>query len=77
MVASGLMLANFTALAMELQGKIACTAFSLYGAITTLLGIGIGTMMGQDYDGTLMPFAPGGARRRAGDREGPHVSAAA
>jgi MFS transporter, DHA1 family, multidrug resistance protein len=55
----GLMFANFTSLAMEPQGHIAGTASSLYGSITTLLGIGIGTTIGQDYDGTLVPFATG------------------
>ena len=55
----GLMIANFTALAMEPQGHIAGTASSLYGSITTLLGIGIGVTIGQDYDGTLLPFATG------------------
>ncbi len=59
MFAFGLMISNFTALAMEPQGRIAGTASSLYGSITTLLGIGIGTKMGQDYDGTLLPFATG------------------
>ena len=59
MFAFGLMIANFTALAMEPQGDIAGTASSLYGSITTLLGIGIGTTIGQAYDGTLMPFATG------------------
>jgi DHA1 family bicyclomycin/chloramphenicol resistance-like MFS transporter len=59
MFAFGLMMANFTALAMEPQGHIAGTASSLYGSITTLLGIGIGTAIGQDYDGTLLPFATG------------------
>ena len=59
MFAFGLMIANFTALAMEPQGHIAGTASSLYGSITTLLGIGIGTTIGQAYDGTLMPFAAG------------------
>jgi MFS transporter, DHA1 family, multidrug resistance protein len=59
MFAFGLMIANFTALAMEPQGHIAGTASSLYGAITTLLGISIGTTIGQDYDGTLLPFAFG------------------
>ena len=59
MFAFGLMMANFTALAMEPQGHIAGTASSLYGSITTLLGIGIGTVIGQDYDGTLVPFASG------------------
>jgi DHA1 family bicyclomycin/chloramphenicol resistance-like MFS transporter len=59
MFAFGLMISNFTALAMEPQGRIAGTASSLYGSITTLLGIGIGTKIGQDYDGTLLPFATG------------------
>ena len=55
----GLMIANFTSLAMEPQGHIAGTASSLYGSITTLLGIGVGTTIGQHYDGTLVPFALG------------------
>jgi DHA1 family bicyclomycin/chloramphenicol resistance-like MFS transporter len=59
MFSFGLMISNFTALAMEPQGRIAGTASSLYGSITTLLGISIGTKMGQDYDGTLLPFATG------------------
>lgn len=59
MFAFGLMFANFTTLAMEPQGHIAGTASSLYGSITTLLGIGIGMVIGQDYDGTLLPFATG------------------
>jgi hypothetical protein len=41
------------------QTLITGTASSLYGSITTLLGIGIGTTIGQDYDGTLVPFATG------------------
>jgi DHA1 family bicyclomycin/chloramphenicol resistance-like MFS transporter len=59
MFAFGLMFANFTALAMEPQGHIAGTASSLFGSITTLLGIAIGYTIGQDYDGTLLPFATG------------------
>ena len=59
MFAFGLMIANFTALAMEPQGHIAGTASSLYGSITTLLGIGVGVTIGQDFDGTLVPFATG------------------
>jgi MFS transporter, DHA1 family, multidrug resistance protein len=59
MFAFGLMISNFTALAMEPQGHIAGTAASLYGSITTLLAIGIGATIGQDFDGTLVPFATG------------------
>jgi MFS transporter, DHA1 family, multidrug resistance protein len=55
----GLMFSNFTAMAMEPHGHIAGTASSLYGSITTLLGITIGTLIGQSYDGTLLPFATG------------------
>src|SRR6202011_5970371 len=59
MFAFGLMIANFTSLAMEPQGHIPGTASSLYGSITTLLGIWIGSTIGQDFDGTLVPFATG------------------
>jgi MFS transporter, DHA1 family, multidrug resistance protein len=59
MFSFGLMIANFTALAMEPHGHIAGTASSMYGSITTLLGIGIGMVIGQDFDGTLSPFATG------------------
>ncbi len=55
----GLMFSNFTAMAMEPHGHIAGTASSLYGSITTLLGIGIGGLIGQSYDGTLLPFSTG------------------
>jgi hypothetical protein len=82
MFAFGLMFANFTWLAMEPQGYIAGTASSLYGSITTLLGIGIGTTIGQDYDGTLFPFATGFFLHagvlggRVGGRKGSAVQAA-
>jgi DHA1 family bicyclomycin/chloramphenicol resistance-like MFS transporter len=59
MFSFGLMIANFTALAMEPQGHIAGTASSMYGSITTLLGIGVGMWIGQHFDGTLLPFATG------------------
>jgi DHA1 family bicyclomycin/chloramphenicol resistance-like MFS transporter len=59
MFAFGMMVANFTALAMEPQGHIAGTASSLYGSITTLVGIVVGMVIGQSFDGTLLPFATG------------------
>jgi DHA1 family bicyclomycin/chloramphenicol resistance-like MFS transporter len=59
MFSFGLMMANFTALAMEPHGHIAGTASSLYGSITTLLGIGVGMAIGQSYNGTLLPFSIG------------------
>jgi MFS transporter, DHA1 family, multidrug resistance protein len=59
MFSFGMMVANFTALAMEPQGHIAGTASSLYGSITTLIGIVLGMVIGQSYDGTLLPFSIG------------------
>ena len=55
----GLMFSNFSALAMEPQGHIAGTASSLFGSVTTLIGIAVGTAIGQYYDGTLIPLATG------------------
>ena len=55
----GLIFANFTAIAMEPQGHIAGTASSLFGSITTLIGIAIGYMIGQAYNGTMVPLATG------------------
>src|SRR4029079_11943375 len=59
MFSFGMMVANFTALAMEPQGHIAGTASSLYGSITTLIGIVVGMAIGQSFDGTLLPFSAG------------------
>ena len=55
----GLMISNFTALAMEPLGHIAGTASSLYGSITTLIGIAMGSAIGQAYNGTMMPLTTG------------------
>ncbi|MGJ5207606.1 multidrug effflux MFS transporter [Bradyrhizobium sp. HKCCYLR20261] len=59
MFSFGLMFANFTALAMEPQRANAGTASSLYGSITTLLGMGAGAIVGQAFNGTPLPFAAG------------------
>ena len=55
----GLTFANFTALAMEPQGHIAGTASSLFGSLTVLIGIVIGYLLGQAFDGTMVPLATG------------------
>ncbi|HEU4805926.1 MAG TPA: multidrug effflux MFS transporter [Nitrobacter sp.] len=59
MFAFGLMFSNFAALAMEPQGHIAGTASSLFGSITTLIGSGVGALIGQDFNGTMLPFTTG------------------
>jgi MFS transporter, DHA1 family, multidrug resistance protein len=55
----GLMISNFTALAMEPLGHIAGTASSLFGSITTLIGIIMGSVIGQAYNGTMIPLSTG------------------
>ena len=49
----GVITSNFNALAMEPQGKIAGTASSMYGSLTTLIGVSVGYAISQSYDGTL------------------------
>jgi len=55
----GLMMPNFNALAMEPMGRIAGTASSFVGAVTTGLGAGLGLWIGQAYDGTVVPLTVG------------------
>jgi DHA1 family bicyclomycin/chloramphenicol resistance-like MFS transporter len=50
---------NFNALAMEPQGRIAGTASSLFGSVTTMLQAMIAHTIGQAYDGTMLPLATG------------------
>ena len=55
----GLLISNFTALAMEPHGQIAGTASSLFGSVTTLSGSLIGYLIGQSFNGTLRPLTTG------------------
>ncbi|WP_316015906.1 multidrug effflux MFS transporter [Roseobacter sp. HKCCA0434] len=55
----GLTFANFNALAMEPQGHVAGVAASMTGAVTVLMGAGIGFVIGQAFDGTVLPMARG------------------
>lgn len=55
----GLIGANAGALAMEPLGRIAGTASSLQGVITTVGGALIGFAIGQQFDGTTIPFLTG------------------
>ena len=59
MLLVGLVFANFTALAMEPQGRVAGIASSLNGAVTILIGAGFGYFVGQSFDGTTTPMAIG------------------
>lgn len=50
---------NFNSLAMEPQGRIAGTASSLFGSVTTMMQAMIAHSIGQAYDGTMLPLASG------------------
>jgi DHA1 family bicyclomycin/chloramphenicol resistance-like MFS transporter len=55
----GLMMPNFNALAMEPMGRIAGTASSFVGSVTTAIGAVLGLYVGQEYDGTVVPLLAG------------------
>jgi DHA1 family bicyclomycin/chloramphenicol resistance-like MFS transporter len=50
---------NFNALAMEPMGRIAGTASSFIGAATTALSGFLGMIVGQFYDGSVLPLTIG------------------
>lgn len=52
----GMLGANFTALAMEPQGKIAGTASAAYGFASTTVASLIGYMVAGQFNGTVAPF---------------------
>lgn len=54
-----LVLPNYNALAMEPLGEVAGTASSVIGFYTTLLGALAGLVVGQAFDGTVLPMSLG------------------
>jgi DHA1 family bicyclomycin/chloramphenicol resistance-like MFS transporter len=56
---ASLTLSNFNAMAMEPLGAIAGTASSFTGFYTTLIGAVLGGIVGQAFDGTVLPLAIG------------------
>jgi DHA1 family bicyclomycin/chloramphenicol resistance-like MFS transporter len=59
MACFGLVGANAGALAMEPLGHIAGTASSFQGVVTTIGGALIGFVIGQQFNGTTLPFLAG------------------
>ncbi len=51
--------ANFSALVMEPAGERAGTAAALYGGVTSMSGATLGSIIGQTYDGTVVPLIAG------------------
>ena len=50
----GLMFGNLNSLAMEEVGHVAGMASAWVGALSTFVGMGIATILGQIYDGTIL-----------------------
>lgn len=55
----GMVFGNVNALAMEPQGAQAGTASSLIGSFTTLLAATLAYLVGQAFDGTIVPLTTG------------------
>jgi len=55
----GMLGANFSAIAMEPQGKIAGTASALYGFATTTVASGFGFLVSSQFDGRVAPILLG------------------
>ena len=55
----GLIAGNFGSMAMETMGKIAGTAASIQGFISTIVGSLLGFAVGQQFNGTTIPMSVG------------------
>ncbi len=55
----GLMMPNFNAIAMEPMGRIAGTASSFVGAVTTGIAAALGLYVGLSFDGSVFPLLAG------------------
>jgi len=55
----GFLYGNLNALALESAGGVAGAASALLGATATVCGAGVGAVIGQLYDGTLLPVVAG------------------
>ena len=55
----GILFGNYNAMAMEPVGHIAGMAAAISGTLSSIVAIGIGSWIGQQYDGTVMPLVYG------------------
>jgi DHA1 family bicyclomycin/chloramphenicol resistance-like MFS transporter len=55
----GSLFGNFYALAMAPLGHIAGVAAAVIGSLTSLISLACGTVIGQSYDGTVLPLVAG------------------
>ena len=52
----GLLFGNLNALAMEPLGHIAGIGAAVVGSLSTLISVPLGTLVGQMFDGTVLPL---------------------
>jgi DHA1 family bicyclomycin/chloramphenicol resistance-like MFS transporter len=57
--ANGMLFGNFNAMALEPLGHIAGVASSVVGSLTTFIALTLGTLIGQSFDGTVLPLVGG------------------
>lgn len=55
----GLLFGNLNAMAMEPFGHIAGMASAMVGAVSTFMAVSLGTLVGQLFDGTVLPIVAG------------------
>ncbi|RCX07790.1 multidrug effflux MFS transporter [Marinomonas foliarum] len=55
----GLLFGNVNSLAMEPMGHVAGIASAVIGSVSAIMSMGIGTIIGQMYNNTLMPISGG------------------
>lgn len=55
----GLLFGNLNALAMEPLGHIAGTGAAVVGSLSTFISLLLGTLIGQSYNGTILPLVGG------------------
>ena len=55
----GLVFGNINAMAMEPMGHVAGIAAAIIGSTSSIMSMSIGTIIGQMYNGTLIPVTAG------------------
>jgi DHA1 family bicyclomycin/chloramphenicol resistance-like MFS transporter len=55
----GMLFGNLNALAMEPLGHVAGTGAAFVGSVSTLIAVAAGSLIGQSYNGTILPLVTG------------------
>ena len=55
----GILFGNLNALAMEPLGHIAGVGAAVIGSLSTFISMLLGTLIGQSYNGTILPLVGG------------------